>query len=59
MDLQFDQDVLHEDNCKIFVKTVDLAVKSINEHPPGIMLEMYNNIPVVRDMLSQFTKTTF
>jgi hypothetical protein len=30
MDSRFNQDVLHEDNHKIFIKTVDLAVRSIN-----------------------------
>jgi hypothetical protein len=30
MDPRFDQAVLHEDNRKIFIKTVDLAVRSLN-----------------------------
>ncbi|KAF8501331.1 hypothetical protein JB92DRAFT_3146097 [Gautieria morchelliformis] len=55
LDPRFDQDVTHPANKLIFNKTVDLAVQSLNEFPPDIVLEMYEDIPVNRDLLSHLS----
>ncbi|KAF8496997.1 hypothetical protein JB92DRAFT_2834487 [Gautieria morchelliformis] len=59
LDPRFDADVLHLANRAIFNRNADLAVQSLIEDTPEIMIQLHNKIQVKRSLLLEFAKTTF